>query len=145
MKWKFVAFVVALINLGGCAHLFNPQYQVKMMPRDGGVLYSGHANGRGHGSVSANIGGKSYTGTWITVVDSGNLILLDTYGTDSQGMAYRNSGSAQVTSTRGAGVAILSAPDSSGLRCEYKISSGMGVGVCRDDKGRIYDIQIVRE
>jgi len=38
--------------------------------------------------------------------------------------------------------ALLSAPDGSGLRCDLRNGAGRGDGVCRDDQGRTYDVQI---
>jgi hypothetical protein len=40
--------------------------------------------------------------------------------------------------------ALLTAPDGSGLRCDFKSSQASGGGVCRDDKGREYDVQVRR-
>jgi len=40
--------------------------------------------------------------------------------------------------------ALLNAPDGSGLRCDFKSGSErrVGGGVCKDDRGREYDVQI---
>jgi hypothetical protein len=38
--------------------------------------------------------------------------------------------------------ALLTAPDGSGLRCDFRSTYGRGGGVCRDDKGREYDVQV---
>ena len=115
------------------------------MPRDSGTVYIGEASGLGNGPVSITIDGKLYSGTWVTVADSGSLTLLNTYGRNSSGMSYSGSATAQSSSTRGTGVALLSAADNSGLRCEYTNESGMGIGICRDDKGRIFDAQIAKQ
>ena len=38
--------------------------------------------------------------------------------------------------------ALLTAADGSGLRCDFRGSWGQGGGVCRDDRGREYDVQL---
>jgi hypothetical protein len=38
--------------------------------------------------------------------------------------------------------ALLTAPDGSGLRCDFKSGQGRGGGVCRDDRGKEYDVQL---
>src|SRR5258706_14812752 len=111
MQIRRIIWSVVLASLFGCG------YQVRMMPRDGGTLYLGEASGLGNGSVSVIIDGKTFSGTWVTVADSGNLTLLNTYGRNSRGTTYSGFGTAQSSSTRGTGVALLSAPDNSGLRC----------------------------
>jgi hypothetical protein len=42
----------------------------------------------------------------------------------------------------GAAKALLRAGDGSGLRCDLKSGYGSGGGMCRDDRGREYDVQI---
>lgn len=139
MTWRNTLLIVAIAFLVGCA------YQVRMMSRDSGTVYTGQATGLGKGTVSITVDEKTYTGTWVTVADSGSLTLLNTYGRTSRGTSYSGFGSSQRYSTRGTGVAILSAPDNTGPRCEYQIESGMGIGVCSDDKGRLFDIQIIKQ
>jgi hypothetical protein len=38
--------------------------------------------------------------------------------------------------------ALLAAADGSGLRCDFRAGYGRGAGVCRDDRGREYDVQL---
>ena len=44
----------------------------------------------------------------------------------------------------GSAKALLRAADGSGLRCELRGSPGSGGGVCRDDRGHEYDVQLRR-
>ena len=56
------SLVAAALLLGGCA----TTYQLALMPRDSGKLYSGVAddNGSGEGHISITIEGKTYTGIY---------------------------------------------------------------------------------
>jgi hypothetical protein len=42
----------------------------------------------------------------------------------------------------GAAKALLNSTDGSGLRCDLQSGTGRGGGVCTDDRGSMYDVQI---
>ena len=55
--------IISALALAGCAST----YELTVMPRDSGRIYTGTAqdNGRGEGSISITIDSKAFTGTWI--------------------------------------------------------------------------------
>ena len=58
-----LAALAAALALAGCA----TSYQLSLMPRDRGVIYTGTAedNGSGEGPIAVTIEGKTYSGTWV--------------------------------------------------------------------------------
>jgi hypothetical protein len=128
---------------GGCA---TTQYQLTLMPRDSGKLYQGVAEDTGgpEGAISVTIEGRTYTGTWVEVVPD------RTTGYVSGGYGYRGYGGWGMGGTMsmdnpsgGAAKALLRSADGAGLRCDLRGGSGRaGGGVCRDDKGLEYDVQL---
>lgn len=137
--------LVAALALSGCAST----YHLTVMPRDSGKLYSGFAEdtGRNEGIISIAIDGKTYAGTWVetqaahaTAYVSGGL---------GWGWGWRGRGGlgsfVTIENPHGSeSKALLTASDGSGLRCDFKSGQGRGGGVCRDDKGREYDVQVRR-
>jgi hypothetical protein len=130
--------LVAALALAGCA----TRYDLTVMPQDSGKLYSGFADesGSGEGHISITIEDKTYSGTWLETQPA------MTTGYVSGGFANRRSGLGSfITMDNPQGSeskALLSAPDGSGLRCDFKAGQGRGGGMCRDDKGRLYDVQV---
>lgn len=134
--------LIAALALGGCA----TTYHISLMPRDSGKLYQGIAgdNGGGEGPVSVTIEDKTYTGTWVAVTPD------RTYGYVSGGFGWgRRGGGVGVGGVvtmdnpqGGEAKALLAASDGSGLRCDLRSGQGHGGGVCRDDRGREYDVQL---
>lgn len=133
-------FASALAALGGCA---TTQYELTLMPRDSGKLYQGVAEDSGgpEGTISVTIEGRTYTGTWVEVVPD------RTTGYVSGGYGYRGWGMGGTMSmdnpSGGEAKALLRSADGAGLRCDLRGGSGRaGGGVCRDDKGLQYDVQL---
>jgi hypothetical protein len=137
--------LAAALALSGCAST----YQLTVMPRDSGKLYSGiaHDNGSGEGPISITIEDKTYTGTWVETQPSQSTA----YVSGGMGWGWRRGFGGMGTFITmdnpqgGEMKALLTAPDGSGLRCDFKGGQGRGGGVCRDDKGREYDVQVRRE
>ena len=150
MSRTSLLFVVAGVLLGGCAS----SYDLLLMPRSSGKTYIGEAVETAWGeqaNVRVDIDGKIYTGTWVSTSPS--------YGTGavSFGFGFGSWGGSRAAgvgvSTGGYGgdnpygsesKALLQSADGSGLRCDFR-SSGpgrTGGGICQDDKGLIYDVQI---
>ncbi|HEX4944308.1 MAG TPA: hypothetical protein VFV55_08120 [Usitatibacteraceae bacterium] len=126
---------------GGCA----TNYQLTLMPRDSGKVYVGVAedSGGGEGTMSVTIEGRTYAGTWVEVIPSRSM----GYVSGGYGGRHRGFGLGGVISMDnpygGAAKALLRAADGAGLRCDLRGGSGQpGGGVCRDDKGLEYDVQI---
>jgi hypothetical protein len=135
--------LAAALALAGCAST----YQLTLMPRDSGKLYTGVAadNGHGEGSISVTIDDKTYAGTWVETQPS----TTTAYATGGFGWGWHGRGAMGGFVTMdnpdgGQAKALLNAPDGSGLRCDFSSGQGRGGGVCHDDKGRAYDVQIRR-
>jgi len=134
---RYLALLAALA-LAGCA----TSYELTVMPQDSGKLYSGTAeeNANGEGRISITIEDKTYSGTWVETRPA------TTTGYVSGGFGFRHGGMGSfITMDNPQGSeakALLTAPDGSGLRCDFRAAQGRGGGVCRDDKGRLYDVQV---
>ena len=138
-----LSLVIAALALSGCA----TTYQLSVMPRDSGKMYSGTATqgGGSEGRISIEIEGKTYAGTWVQTAPDRS------YGYVSGGAGYgygwgpRWGGMATISVDNPSGSeakALLSASDGSGLRCEFRSGYSTGGGVCRDDRGKEYDVQL---
>ena len=141
MRYTLLA---ATLALAGCA---TTQYELAVMPRDSGAMYSGFATFAGgpEGPISITIDNKTYTGTWVETQPA----YTTGYVSGGMGWGYRRGGwgfgGGFVTMDNpegGAAKALLRAADGSGLRCDLRSGQGSGGGVCRDDRGREYDVQI---
>jgi hypothetical protein len=141
MRQLFVA--AAVVALTGCATASN----LTLMPRDSGKLYSGYADGvQGQeGRISITIDEKTYSGTWVaTVPDRTTGWAIG----GAWGFGRRGHGSGLGTAITmdnpqgGEAKALLTAADGSGLRCDFRGTWGQGGGLCRDDRGREYDVQL---
>jgi hypothetical protein len=138
---KTFAILVASVVLAGCA----ASYQLTLMPRDSGKLYYGTADdfSSGEGRIAIEIDAKAYAGTWVQSTPE------RTAGYVSGGWGWRRFGGAGAMVSLdnphgGSAKALLQAADGSGLRCDLVGLYGQGGGVCRDDRGREFDVQIRR-
>ncbi len=131
--------LVAALALAGCAST----YQLTVMPRDSGRLYTGVAEdaGNGEGRISITIDGKEYAGTWVETQPSTTTGFVSGFGFRRGGMG---SFITMDNPQGGESKALLTAADGSGLRCDFKSGQGRGGGVCKDDRGREYDVQVRR-
>ena len=132
--------ILAALALTGCA----TTYQLSVMPRDSGKIYTGSAteNANGDGTLSIAIDGKTYSGTWVATMPE----RTHGYVVGGVGFGRRGIGLGSLISMDnpqgGEAKALLNAPDGSGLRCDFKSGQGRGGGVCRDDRGKEYDVQL---
>lgn len=140
---RIPAILAAALAAAGCAST----YELTLMPRDSGKLYQGVAQDTGgsEGPISVTIDSRTYTGTWVEVVPE----RTSGYVTGGIGWRHRGFGIGGTLTLDnpggGAAKALLRAPDGSGLRCDLRGGTGRsGGGVCRDDKGLEYDVQIRR-
>ena len=138
---KFSLAAAALL-LGGCA----TSYQLQLMPRDSGKVYAGFAddNGNGEGRISITIESRTYNGTWVQAVPERTTgFVSGGFGFGRWGR-FGGLGSTITIENPGGGEAkaLLTAADGSGLRCDFRSGQGRGGGVCRDDRGREYDVQV---
>lgn len=137
--------LAAALLAGGCAST----YELTLMPRDSGKLYSGviHDSGGSEGTIAITIGERTYTGTWVEVVpDRTSGYVAGGYGWRG-GWGMGMGGTISMDNPSGGEAkALLRSADGAGLRCDLRGGSGRGVGggICRDDKGLDYDVQIRR-
>ena len=139
------ATIIAALALAGCAST----YELQVMPRDSGRIYTGTAQdaGNGEGPISITIDSKAFTGTWTETQPSMTTgYVMGGIGWGRRGFGGLGSFITMDNPQGGEAKALLNAPDGSGLRCDFKSSSErrVGGGVCRDDRGREYDVQIRR-
>ena len=140
----FILLVTALA-LAGCASTYN----LTVMPRDSGKLYSGVAegSGSGEGRLSITIEDKTYNGTWVETTPAYSTgYVSGGAGYGGRGWGWRGgAGFVSVENPNGAeSKALLTAADGSGLRCDFRSGYGFGGGMCFDDKGKAYDVQVRR-
>jgi hypothetical protein len=136
--------LLAALALSGCAST----YQLTVMPRDSGKLYSGVAEGSGggEGRISITIEDKTYNGTWVETTPAYTTGYVSGGVGYGRGWGWRGgAGFVSAENPNGAeSKALLNATDGSGLRCDFRSGYGFGGGMCFDDKGRAYDVQVRR-
>ena len=138
---RHLILAAAAAALAGCA----TSYNLTVMPRDSGKLYSGYADGvqGSEGRISITIEDKTYSGTWVATVSDRSYGYV--WGGGYAGRGYYGGLGGSITMDNpqgGESKALLTAADGSGLRCDFRGSWGQGGGVCRDDRGREYDVQL---
>ena len=138
---RILALAAAALALSGCA----TTYQLSLMPRDRGVIYTGtaHDNGGGEGPITITIDGKVYNGTWVQATPESSQAYVS--GGFGWGWHHGATLGTMVTMDNpqgGESKALLTAADGAGLRCDLRTGLGRGDGMCRDDQGRTYDVQI---
>jgi hypothetical protein len=139
-------FLLAMaLALSGCAST----YQLTLMPRDSGKTYGGTMDNLagGQGRISVTIEGKVYNGTWVEAAPAYTTGWMSGgfgYGGYHRGWGgWGGMGSFSIDNPAGGTAkALLTAPDGSGLRCDFQGTRYGGGGMCRDDAGKTYDVQI---
>ena len=116
---RLILSLAAALALSGCA----TTYQLSLMPRDSGQIFTGvvHDTGGGEGPISVTIEGTTYNGSWVQASPDRS------YGYVSGGYGYGRRGWG---GWAGGGMISMDNP------------YGTGGGVCRDDRGREYDVQM---
>jgi hypothetical protein len=141
---RHIALAAAALMLGGCAYT----YQLTLMPRDSGRTYSGtlESVSGGEGRIAIDIEGKRYAGTWVESAPAYTTgYVSGGYGHGGyRGWGGWGLGGTISMDTPGGGMAkaLLTSPDGSGLRCDFRGTRSGGGGMCRDDAGKEYDVQV---
>ena len=138
-----LVLAAAGLALAGCA----TTYEMTLMPRDSGKLYAGTLfdAGRGQGNIAVDIDAKHYTGTWVDVTPDRTVGWSFGAGFGRGRFGFGGLGaSTSMDNPNGIGSkALLNAQDGSGLRCDFnRADRGGGGGMCRDDAGKTYDVQL---
>lgn len=135
------AIAAAALALSGCA----TTYHLALMPRDSGRIYEGVATdtGYGEGPISITIEGRTYNGTWVQAVpDRTTGYVSGGFGFGRRGWGMGGGFISMDNPNGGLAKALLTAQDGGGLRCDLQGGAGRGGGVCTDDRGKMYDVQI---
>ena len=126
---RFLIVVLTSGLVAGCGH------NLTLMAADG-TMGTGRATGfGGKGTLTVQIGNRSYTGTWVAA--QGGSVGFGTVG--------RTSFTTTSLDASSAGNAMLRSEDGSTLRCNFAFGgmSGSGYGECLDRAGTHYDLQIM--
>lgn len=140
MKKTLSTIAASIFFLSGCA------FNVTLMPRDSGKVYTGEMAGSGNGTGTMTIkmdGDDTCTGPVARVATKESFGFANTYMTNSKGKVT-NALTTVATSGDVTIKAILSCTSGKGLRCEMT-GQGGGGGVCVDDAGRIFDALAIRK
>ncbi|MDH5212573.1 MAG: hypothetical protein OEW96_12965 [Betaproteobacteria bacterium] len=128
--------------LAGCT----TTYELTLMPRDSGQLYYGEATGQTGGEMRLRVtlGERTYEGTWV-VSDPGprtGFVVGGVFGSRRSGVGT----SVVIDDPLGTEAkALLRSADGRGLRCDFKgVTGAAGSGICQDDQGLVYDVQLRR-
>lgn len=132
--------IVVVTSLAGCA------YNVTLMPRDSGRTFTGelHSDGGGSGTMSVMLDDGLCTGPAARVASNQSFGFANTYGSNTRGQfasAFSTISIAGDTTVK----AILSCAGGSGLRCDMTGRDATAGGVCVDDKGRVFDVLVIRK
>lgn len=136
--------LIAALAVSGCA----TTYQLNVMPRDSGRIYTGVAEDRGNGEgpISVTIENKTYSGTWVQATPDRTTGYVSGgfgWGGRRGGWGWGLGSMVTMDNPQGSEAkALLSSADGAGLRCDFRSGQGRGGGVCRDDRGREYDVQL---
>src|SRR5258706_16451418 len=118
-----LAALCAALAVAGCA---TTNYDLALMPRDSGKVYTGTADdgGRGEGRISITIEGKTYNGTWVETQPSEATAYVS--GGLGGGWGWRGRGRGSPGTFRtldnpqgGGSKARLTPPASSGVLCDF--------------------------
>lgn len=137
MLSRSIAAAVAALTLAGCSH------GIILTPQDGvGPMGRGSAPAQlfnYHGPLSVSLAGKAYSGEY-TLQAQGGMVAT---GFGSSG-AHFATGTVVGMPTEGNGRAYMTEPGGGSLSCifSYNSMSGTGLGGCRTEAGRVYDMQI---
>ena len=129
-----IALAFACLACAGCA------FNVTLMPRDSGKVYTGEMSGPGNGTGTMTVkmdGEDVCTGPFAKVASNESVGFANTFLANSRG----KTANAFTTSSMSGDItikAIMSCTSGKGLRCEMTGRVGGG-GICTDDAGRVFD------
>lgn len=129
--------LVAVLGLAGCTHA------IVLTPQDGiGPMGRGAAPAplvSYHGGIAVDLAGKHYSGEWTLQTEGGSVGV----GFGSAGGKFAT-GTIVGMPTSGNGKAYMTEPSGGSLSCvfTYNEMSATGLGACRTEAGKVYDMQI---
>lgn len=134
--------ILLSVALAGCVTLSHDFY---LIGRQSGTTGQGTvpANGQHGGPITITLGGKAFRGRWV-YVETGGSVGLGAATSSSGTRATTTTGTFVGLPTGGNGTVMAAASDGMTLRCTFYFSEWnlKGTGVCQDNKGETYDLQI---
>ncbi len=133
MKTMLVAVTAVLVS--GCA------YNLTLMPRDSGRMYTGvlDSDGTGSGSIKIDLDGDTCSGPAARVASNESFGFANTYAMNNRGTQ-----ASAFTSGYASGdvtiKALLVCRSGRGVRCDMTGRGSSGGGICVDDSGRVFDV-----
>lgn len=130
---------LALLALTACTH------NLSLHSREGWPNGDGTANEIGK-KVTISLGGKAFFGQYV--YDGGRVGFVTTsstataFGPGGSATAFGSGNATTYLPGSGQGRIFATAFDGDALRCEFQFSGGSGLGVCQDNRGKFYDLQI---
>ena len=125
--------------ISGCAH------QVTLASRKNGErgVATVTTTGNKSGEIEISLRGKIYRGTWVYMLQGGGVGFSNMTMVSGTRVAT-GSGNFIAMPMGGPGNMIASTEDGSTIRCSFQFSEWgrNGIGVCEDNKGEVYDLQI---
>ena len=135
--------LIGLLALVGCAAP-RPQkpFQVRLIDRTTAIEYEGVATTKSGyaGDVTATVDQVEYTGDWVFNQSGGSFDSTFLHLSDGT----TGSSSSSSMSAMGNGMAYIRAGDGQFIRCVFNFHTmtRIGLGECRRNDGRIYDMSI---
>lgn len=136
-----ILVLLSCVALSGCVstHAFY------LVDRQTGVVGTATvpANGKRGGPITISLGGKVFQGQWA-YMETGGSVGLGTATAVSGTQVATATGTFVGLPTGGGGSVLATAADGTTLRCTFNFSDWnlKGIGVCQDNKGEMYDLQI---
>lgn len=135
---RLTCVLLAAALLGGCAH------QLDLISRDNSGNGTGTAQEVGK-QITINLNGKTYSGTYIydggKVINTSSSATATAYSGSNTARAYGTGYSSTYVPGSGNG-RVLATSGNDSLRCDFSYQGGTGIGYCRDNYGKEYDLLI---
>jgi hypothetical protein len=133
--------ILLLVALGGCTL----SHDFYLMGRQTGVTGTATVPANGHrgGPIEIMLAGKPYRGQWA-YMEIGGAVGIGMASAYGGGQTATATGVFAGLPTGGNGTVLAAASDGSTLRCTFNFSEWnlKGIGVCQDNRGETYDLQI---
>lgn len=141
MRARITVLTLATLLVAGCAST----YQVTLMPRNSGKLYTGtlEQSGAGEGVMTVTLEGVTYSGLVVELSPARTTGYVTGAVGSRRNWPWGGSGVISVDNPQGGEAkALLRSADGKGLRCDLRDAGRTGGGSCRDDQGLEYDVQL---
>lgn len=135
---KIILVLLATIFLNGCTH------HLELVSRDNSGNGFGSAQAIGK-QITINLNGQLYKGTYVydgmKVINTTSSGSATAYGSSGTATAYGSGHSSTYIPGSGNG-RVLATSGNNSIRCDFNYSQGSGIGYCKDNFGKEYDLLI---